>query len=55
MRFYRNFSPEEYVSLLANAKCIIGNSSSGIRECAFLGTPCVNIGTRQEVEKKVIM
>ena len=46
IRFFKNFQPEEYVSLLANAKCIIGNSSSGIREASFLGTPCVNIGTR---------
>ena len=47
IRFFKNFQPEEYVSLLANAKCIIGNSSSGIREASFLGTPFVNIGTRQ--------
>ena len=33
--------------LLANAACIVGNSSSGIREAAFLGTPTVNVGTRQ--------
>lgn len=47
MHFYLNFSPEEYARLLANARCIVGNSSSGLREGAFLGTPCVNIGTRQ--------
>lgn len=47
MHFYRNFSPEDYAKLLANARCIVGNSSSGLREGAFLGTPCVNIGTRQ--------
>lgn len=47
MHFYRNFGPEDYARLLANARCIIGNSSSGLREGAFLGTPCVNIGTRQ--------
>ena len=28
--------------------CLIGNSSSGIREGAFIGTPVVNIGTRQD-------
>ena len=33
--------------LMNNTACLIGNSSSGIREGAFLGTPCVNIGTRQ--------
>ncbi len=47
MHFYRNFSPEDYAKLLANTRCIVGNSSSGLREGAFLGTPCVNIGTRQ--------
>ena len=48
MRFYRNFSPEDYIILLANCLCIVGNSSSGLREGSFLGTPCVNIGTRQD-------
>ena len=47
IRFYKNFKPEDYICLLANSKCIIGNSSSGLREGAFLGTPCVNIGSRQ--------
>lgn len=47
MHFYLNFGPEDYASLLANARCIVGNSSSGLREGAFLGTPCVNVGTRQ--------
>jgi UDP-hydrolysing UDP-N-acetyl-D-glucosamine 2-epimerase len=47
MHFYRNFAPDDYARLLANARCIVGNSSSGLREAAFLGTPCVNIGSRQ--------
>ena len=47
IRFFKNFYPEDYIALLANCKCIVGNSSSGIRESAFLGTPCVNIGSRQ--------
>lgn len=38
---------ELYAVLLKNCLCLIGNSSSGIRECEFLGTPVVNIGTRQ--------
>ena len=33
--------------LLVNAHCLIGNSSSGIRGGAFLGSPVVNVGTRQ--------
>lgn len=47
IHFFRNFSPDDYARLLNNATCITGNSSSGIREAAFLGIPCVNIGTRQ--------
>lgn len=27
--------------------CLVGNSSSGVRDGAFIGTPAVNIGTRQ--------
>ena len=43
----RNFAVEDYVRILNNAECIVGNTSSGLREGAFLGTPCVNIGSRQ--------
>ena len=32
----------------ANAACLVGNSSAGIKECSFLGTPVVNIGARQQ-------
>ena len=38
---------EHYAILLKNSLCLIGNSSSGIRECEYLGVPVVNIGTRQ--------
>ncbi|HEX2512614.1 MAG TPA: UDP-N-acetylglucosamine 2-epimerase [Xanthobacteraceae bacterium] len=48
LHFYRNFSPEDYVRLLDNCACLVGNSSSGLREGAFMGVPCVNIGTRQQ-------
>ena len=47
MHFFRNFSSEDYVNILREASCIVGNSSSGIREASFLGTPAVNIGSRQ--------
>ena len=46
--FYRNFSPEDYARVLKNAKCLIGNSSSFIREGSFLGVPAVIVGDRQE-------
>jgi UDP-hydrolysing UDP-N-acetyl-D-glucosamine 2-epimerase len=48
IHFYRNFSPEDYARLIANAACLVGNSSSGLREGTFLGVPTVNVGTRQQ-------
>ena len=33
--FYKNFSPEDYASILKNSSCILGNSSSGIRKLAI--------------------
>ncbi len=48
IHFYRNFGTEDYARLIANAACQVGNSSSALREGAFLGSPTVNIGTRQQ-------
>jgi len=48
LHFYRNFSVEDYARLIHNAACVVGNSSSALREGAFLGVPAVNIGTRQQ-------
>ena len=45
--FFKNMSPFDFLRLLINSKCLVGNSSVGIRECAFLGVPVVNIGSRQ--------
>jgi UDP-N-acetylglucosamine 2-epimerase len=47
IHFYINFAVEDYARLINNAKCLVGNSSSALREGAFLGVPAVNIGTRQ--------
>jgi UDP-hydrolysing UDP-N-acetyl-D-glucosamine 2-epimerase len=47
MHFFINFAVQDYARLIANAKCLVGNSSSALREGAFLGVPAVNIGTRQ--------
>lgn len=47
MHAFTNLPIAMYVRLMNNTACLIGNSSSGIREGAFLGTPCVNVGTRQ--------
>lgn len=47
IRFYKNFPVEMFVRLMRRAACLVGNSSAPIREGAFLGTPAVNVGTRQ--------
>lgn len=47
IHFFKNFAPTDFLRLLANASALVGNSSVGIRECAFLGVPTVNIGSRQ--------
>ena len=48
LHFYKNFAVEDYARLINNCACLVGNSSSGLREGAFLGVPAVNIGTRQQ-------
>lgn len=47
VHFFKNMEPEDFLRLLIGADCLIGNSSVGIRECAYLGVPVVNIGSRQ--------
>ena len=44
----RNLPPERFLRLLTQASVLVGNSSVGIRESAYLGVPVVNIGTRQQ-------
>jgi UDP-hydrolysing UDP-N-acetyl-D-glucosamine 2-epimerase len=48
IHFFKNMNPEDFLRLIYNSRCIIGNSSVGIRECSFLGVPAVNIGSRQK-------
>jgi UDP-hydrolysing UDP-N-acetyl-D-glucosamine 2-epimerase len=45
--FFKNLPAEVYIRLMTRTACLVGNSSSAIREGAFIGTPAVNIGTRQ--------
>ena len=52
LHFFRNFEVEDYARLIDNCACLLGNSSSGIREGAFLGVPVVNIGTRQNKRER---
>lgn len=50
--FGKNCSPEDFLVLMNNSKCIVGNSSVGIREGSYLGVPCINIGNRQNGRQK---
>lgn len=45
--FHQSLDPKLYRSALAYASCLIGNSSSGIYEAPYLGTPVINVGARQ--------
>jgi UDP-hydrolysing UDP-N-acetyl-D-glucosamine 2-epimerase len=45
--FFKNMAPTDFLRLLYNSSCLVGNSSVGVRECAYLGVPVVNIGSRQ--------
>ena len=48
----KNLPVELYMRLLSDCACIVGNSSSAIREGAFIGVPAVNIGSRQRGREK---
>ena len=52
MHFFKNLPIDVYVRLMRRTACLIGNSSSGIREGAFIGTPTVNIGSRQTARER---
>lgn len=58
LKHYERFDPdltrvfpsmrfEHFLTLLKCAKCIVGNSSCGIIEAPYYGTPSINIGSRQ--------
>jgi UDP-hydrolysing UDP-N-acetyl-D-glucosamine 2-epimerase len=48
MHFFKNLPTDDYIRLMARTACLVGNSSSAIREGSFIGTPAVNIGGRQD-------
>ncbi len=52
MHFIKNMEPQDFLRTLNRASGIIGNSSAGIRESSFLGTPSVNIGSRQNARER---
>lgn len=46
--FFDSLGQQNYLSLLAGAKFVLGNSSSGLLEAPSLKVPTVNIGNRQD-------
>ena len=47
LHLFINLPVKTYIKLMEMCTCLVGNSSSAIREGAFIGVPSVNIGTRQ--------
>lgn len=45
---YPSLGQKNFNSAMAQAYCVMGNSSSGIVEAPFLAVPVINIGLRQE-------
>jgi UDP-hydrolysing UDP-N-acetyl-D-glucosamine 2-epimerase len=47
IHFFKNLPTNDYIRLMSRTAVLVGNSSSAIREGSFIGTPAVNIGSRQ--------
>lgn len=52
IRIVTHFPRELFVSWMAAADFMIGNSSAGIIEAASFGTPVINIGSRQNLRER---
>lgn len=47
IRILPSMRVEFFLALLKSAKYLLGNSSAGIHECPVIGTPTINVSTRQ--------
>lgn len=47
VRTHRAMGPEDYARMMASCRVMVGNSSSALRDGAWIGTPAVNVGDRQ--------
>ena len=52
LHLFINLPIDIYVQLMYQCSCMIGNSSSAIREGETIGVPAVNIGSRQNMRLK---
>ena len=48
MQLHPSLGQYRYLSFMKHADIVVGNSSSGIVEAPFMGTPVINIGDRQK-------
>jgi len=49
--FHKNLPNNVYIHLMNTCFCLVGNSSSGVREGGFIGTRVINLGTRQNTRE----
>lgn len=47
IHFFKNMAPEDFLVVVNNSIGLVGNSSTGVRECSFLGVHAIDIGNRQ--------
>ena len=52
-RVFPSIKFEAFLTLMKHCRVIVGNSSAGVREAPYYGTPCINVGTRQLNRVKV--
>lgn len=52
VHFFRSLRPEDFLRLMLQSRCIIGNSSVSVREGSYLGVPAVNVGKRQTFRER---
>lgn len=52
IRVFTHLKRDKFVSWMAIADVMIGNSSSGIIEAASFGTPVINVGSRQNMRER---
>lgn len=48
IRTKHTLPPERFLRLMYQTTALVGNSSVGIRECSYIGTPFFNVGNRQK-------
>ena len=49
---YKNIEHLDFLGLLAGAKFVIGNSSTGIKEAPYFQLPAINIGEREDTRER---